>query len=629
MQAFINLKIATKIAALMMLLGLVTLVVVVDGATQIGKVDDSYSKLVGASQPNNRELALARNDLTTMVYDAYRTMAYDGNSTNARDAAEDQRRSYQSAMQHFATFEKREPALADHVATFKSQTMELNRLTSQGVAFGLRNQNEDARLVLQRADRLSDDMQASINQYVRTRIDQTNKASDDLSAGVNATSRNLMLMGFIGLVLGIGLAIFIARRAISGPLGVLEGTMRTLAGGNNDVDVAGVQRKDEVGSMAQAVLVFRDAARDQARAAEAKRIADAEQARVIETVSGHLETLAGGDLTQSITADFPESYVALKTNFNAAIASLRDLIQSVVSSAQTISSGASEIQQASEDLARRTEGSAASLEETAASIAQINDRLSAGAESAQRTVARADQAISTVQSGRRTADESVQAMGRVAESAKGIDSVIEGLDKIAFQTRVLAMNAAVEAGRAGEAGRGFAVVADLVGQLAMRSEEEAKRAREQLTATQTDVVLAVEAVQKVDQALVGISSDVDSVHQLLGEMSADNQAQAVAIQQINTAVGSLDQATQQNAAMVEEASAAARTLNAEVGTLSERARSFRVGDAGMGGGQPRPVAVSQKPKAAVARVETYQSPVKPLPGKAVAALVRDDDWSEF
>ena len=171
-------------------------------------------------------------------------------------------------------------------------------------------------------------------------------------------------------------------------------------------------------------------------------------------------------------------------------------------------------------------------------------------------------------------------MGRVGESAKGIDSVIEGLDKIAFQTRVLAMNAAVEAGRAGEAGRGFAVVADLVSALAMRSEEEAARAREQLTATQSDVEAAVEMVQKVDGALANISDDVAEVHELLAHIAQDNQAQSTAITEISAAIGSMDQATQQNAAMVEETSAAARNLASEVGDLTEQARAFNVGHAG-------------------------------------------------
>src|SRR5690606_31938120 len=201
--------------------------------------------------------------------------------------------------------------------------------------------------------------------------------------------------------------------------------------------------------------------------------------------------------------------------------------------AERLDVGVNEIAQATEDLARRTEGNAANLEQTSAAIAQMDDRLKSGADASRSTVMRADQAISIVSDGRHIAEEAVEAMTRVAASAEGIDNVIEGLDKIAFQTRVLAMNAAVEAGRAGEAGRGFAVVADLVSALAMRAEEEAARARDQLTATQTDIVAAVEMVQKVDGALADISGDVGEVHDLLARIAVDNQAQSTAITEVS------------------------------------------------------------------------------------------------
>ncbi|MBB4841281.1 methyl-accepting chemotaxis protein [Sphingomonas kyeonggiensis] len=361
------------------------------------------------------------------------------------------------------------------------------------------------------------------------------------------------------------------RRAICDPYVNTVVRMEALAAGDLESPVAYTAYKDCVGRMTRAMFTFRDTAREQIRASQ-------EQSEVVAALRASLASLTQGDFTAEIRVEFPSAYAELKTNFNEALASLRTLVGSVLDSAESINTGAAEIAQASEDLARRTEANAASLEQTTAAVAQMDERLRATAEAASRTVRRADGAIQSVAGGRTTAGEAVNAMTRVSESATGIDDVIEGLDKIAFQTRVLAMNAAVEAGRAGEAGRGFAVVADLVSALAMRAEEEAGRAREQLTATRTDVVAAVEMVQKVDAAFTDIFDNVGEVHVLLADIAASNQAQSAAIAEISVAVGSMDQATQQNAAMVEETSAAARNLSVEVGGLSDQAERFNVGD---------------------------------------------------
>jgi methyl-accepting chemotaxis protein len=299
----------------------------------------------------------------------------------------------------------------------------------------------------------------------------------------------------------------------------------------------------------------------------------ASREKAVNTLGDALAALADGDLTQPL-AGMPTSYAGLERSYNETIDKVRAMLRSVSDGTLRINGTISEIAQATDDLARRTQANAASLEETNAAVSQMDSRSRNTAQAAQSTVARADQAIATVDDGRSLADEAVGAMNRVSESAKGIDTVIEGLDKIAFQTRVLAMNAAVEAGRAGEAGRGFAVVADLVSALAMRAEEEAGRARDQLTHTQAEVVTAVDAVMKVDGALANISSDVGEVHALLGSMAQDNRAQAIAISEVSTAIGTMDQGTQQNAAMVEETSAATRTLAQEAQTLAELTSAF-------------------------------------------------------
>nr|WP_330218719.1 methyl-accepting chemotaxis protein [Sphingomonas sp. WG] len=384
----------------------------------------------------------------------------------------------------------------------------------------------------------------------------------------------------------------------------------------HDASIPYTTQLDEIGRMARACEVFRRAAVDQARAEEENA---ADQAQITGALRAAISAISAGDLTRDIRDPFPRDYEAVRQDFNAALSSLRGLIGSVLESAAAINSGSGQIAQASEDLARRTEANAASLEQTAAAIAQIDQRLKVSARAASETVARADGATATVGSGRETTDAAVQSMTRVAESAKGIDSVIEGLDKIAFQTRVLAMNAAVEAGRAGEAGRGFAVVADLVSALAMRAEEEAGCARDQLTATQTEIVTAVDMVQKVDGALAGIAEDVAGVHALLSNLATDNQAQSTAITEISSAVGTMDQSTEQNAAMVEQTSAAARNLSGEVQSLIEQARRFDVGTVWRQ--RSTTMVASSSARAG------YASAVMPL--FAEPALADNADWASF
>ncbi|MET1754394.1 methyl-accepting chemotaxis protein [Novosphingobium sp. RD2P27] len=626
-----NMKIAGKVTALLIMLGVVTLGLAILSYQTISSIDAEYTDLADETLPATTDLVRTNRRAVEMVLAGYRAMNAEGASSEARAAAEFAKASNEAGRGNLDNAVKRDPALASDIAKFRQRFEQVSGTALKAIELALANRDGEAAQVLRAADREVDDLSRAWTEYNKARVDESDRRTDELAATAGSRAFWMLVMSLVGVGGGVAVAIFASNKAIVAPLSRLQETMRHLAAGNNKVAVEGVERGDEVGAMAKTVLVFRDAAVAQERAAADKAKSDAEQKFVVDTVSEKLASVSEGDLTAEIKADFPPSYVDLRTNFNSALTNLRELIGSVIESSHSLRTGSSEIAHASEDLARRTESNAASLEETSAALAQIDGRIKATAEAAGRTVTRADEAISTVSGGRVVADEAVQAMSRVRASAKGIDEVIEGVDKIAFQTRVLAMNAAVEAGRAGDAGRGFAVVADLVSALAMRAEEEAKRARDQLTVTQTDIVTAVEAVQRVDGALAGISEGVGEVHQLLGGMASDNQAQASAISQISVAVNNMDQATQQNAAMVEETSAAARNLNSESEALAGKAGQFRISNSSKSTKAMAKSSASFMPP--VANNQAPPASVKTKPnGSGNGSLVTasaGDDWTSF
>lgn len=572
-----NMKIATKVAALLVMLGALTVGLAILSYRTINSIDDQYTTLADQTLPATTDITRANRRAVELVNIGYNALSH-GTGPEARELAESVDGAVEAGNANLEAALETDPSLAQVIPQFRRHFEQLHATVAQAVRLGLADRSAEGMEALERADAQLAALSEAYSALTRKRVEESDELTDRIAEHADSMAFWVLLISAVGVIGGVFVAILVARVAITAPLAGLQDTMRSLAAGNNHIDVAGTDRADEVGSMAKAVLVFRDAAIAQERAQAEKAKADAEQKFVVETVSQKLSTVSEGDLTAEIKVEFPASYAQLRANFNSALANLRGLIGAVTESAHGLRAGSQEIAQASEDLARRTESNAASLEETSAALTQIDGRIKATAEAAGRTVERADQAISTVSGGRSIADEAVQAMGRVRDSARGIDEVIEGVDKIAFQTRVLAMNAAVEAGRAGDAGRGFAVVADLVSALAMRAEEEAKRARDQLTVTQTDIVTAVEAVQKIDHALTDISDGVGEVHGLLGSMASDNQAQAAAITQISASVLNMDQSTQQNAAMVEETSAAARNLNVEAEGLAEKASQFRIED---------------------------------------------------
>ncbi|WP_010543331.1 methyl-accepting chemotaxis protein [Sphingomonas elodea] len=412
----------------------------------------------------------------------------------------------------------------------------------------------------------------------RTAIDKlvamtTEQQKQVASSGTFEFYLAIAIVAVLGVIVAAQAAHFYLTmyRRVLEPIGTLSSLTDRLARG----EVATIpyqDRSDEMGRIACGLEHYRAAAAAQSEA-DARKLA--EQREVTQVLGNGLLALREGDLTRTIDRRFPEEYEVLRENINEAIASLRARIQLVSESSENIRSTSNEIAHGSEDLAQRTEKSAANLAQATMALEKIEERLRATMIAADNTVKRAGEATTALRDGRGTTARAVQAMDRASGSAKNIDGVIEGLDKIAFQTRVLAMNAAVEAGRAGEAGRGFMVVADLVAALALRAEDQAKQARDMLSETQVDIIQAADAVHDTDTALDTISGDVEAVHDLIAAIDHDNHAQSAAVSQVATAMKAMDLVTQQNAAMVEETSAAIRNLSGEVNALAQRAAAFR------------------------------------------------------
>jgi methyl-accepting chemotaxis protein len=405
----------------------------------------------------------------------------------------------------------------------------------------------------------------------------------------------LIIGGLAAIGIAIGMA-FVLVGAIARPVDAMTRAMRKLAAGDNSVVIPGAGRRDEIGDMAGAVQVFKDAAiekirlEDEAaanrRAAEEERAqrerekaAEAEQDRIaIEALGTALSSMASGDLTYRINVAFAPKAAKLKEDFNAAANKLQDTLRAISGSTSGVRNGSDEIALASDDLSRRTEQQAASLEETAAALDEITATV-------RKTAAGAKDASSLVVEARKGAQVSgevvnraVIAMGEIESSSGQIGQIIGVIDEIAFQTNLLALNAGVEAARAGDAGKGFAVVASEVRALAQRSADAAKEIKSLISTSSEQVKAGVDLVGQTGTALQQIVKQVADIDRLVSEIAASAQEQATGLHQVNAAVNQMDQVVQQNAAMVEESTAATHSLKGEAGELSDLVGRFNVGE---------------------------------------------------
>jgi len=347
-----------------------------------------------------------------------------------------------------------------------------------------------------------------------------------------------------------------------------------------------------LGSLAKAVLldmdlaisVYLEEAEKAKKRAQAEAIAS-EQKLVTESFGQAITDLAAKDLTGEVQGELPEAYLGLRDDLNASIATLRSALQTVGENVTTIDAAANEMSTAALDLSRRTEQQAASVEETAAALEEITATVKA-------TAKRAAEAGDLVSQSRQCAEQSetvvrkaITTMGEIERSSREIGNITEMMDEIAFQTNLLALNAGVEAARAGEAGKGFAVVAQEVRELAQRSAAAAKEIKALITTSELQVRSGVALVGETGTALKSIVDNVQELSHHVLAISDAAREQAAGLQSVTSAVSTIDQGTQQNAAMVEQSSAASAHLASEAERLKVLLSGFRIGNKASEGSQ--------------------------------------------
>ncbi|MCQ0990472.1 globin-coupled sensor protein [Jiella marina] len=312
-----------------------------------------------------------------------------------------------------------------------------------------------------------------------------------------------------------------------------------------------------------------------------KARAEATRAQVMEEIGGGLSRLAEGDLSRGIDAEFPPEFQRLKDDFNRAIEAFGGIAGAARSSAEAVSSGAGEIAVASDDLARRTEQQAASLEETTAALQELSSSVGDASTRASHASSLVKSSMQEAQSVEAVVKNAVAAMDRIEQSSSKIGTITTVIDEIAFQTNLLALNAGVEAARAGEAGKGFAVVAQEVRALAQRSAEAAKEIDSLIQESSREIASGVELVTGTGTAIETIVSRAAEITTSVSEIAETANKQAGAISEISSAIGHMDQSTQQNAAMVEESAAVAASLKDAAAELLQAMVAIRT--AGNGG----------------------------------------------
>ncbi|WP_430257436.1 methyl-accepting chemotaxis protein [Neorhizobium sp. IRS_2294] len=651
-----NASIRTKILSVLIPLCVVGLGATSFVASRYKAADTSYSDFISTDTVAAVEMARANRNLAATGYAAYQTLAYPRGSEGMTAATAFYKESKTNLMVRLEHIRTLVPTRAADLDPLVTRVKAVLTLTDEAVALGENDQDEIAKAALVKVDQQVLPLAKDLAAFLERLSADVNTKSNAITDETNSTIFNALLVLAVVFSAGIVGALLVSAKGITKPIANLRERMASLARGETEAPIEGQDRRDELGAMAAAVAVFRDNALERIRlereadanrslsdrerierdAQKAKDAADTQFA--VDQLAGGLAKLAQGDVAYRLDTPFVAHLDALRNNFNDSVANLQETLQAVGNNARGIDGGANEIRAAADDLSKRTEQQAASVEETAAALEQITTTVKDSSKRAEEVGNLVTKARAGAERSGAVVRDAVTAMQGIEKSSGEISSIIGVIDEIAFQTNLLALNAGVEAARAGEAGKGFAVVAQEVRELAQRSAKAAKEIKELITASSEHVRSGVHLVGETGKALEVIVAEVQEINRHVNAIVDSAREQAVGLQEINTAVNTMDQGTQQNAAMVEESTAASHSLAKEAASLNDLLSRFNLGQSenrsvsnGRRGHAPSaPMAVSpasrQTPSPARALGNRIASA---FGGGSSSAAAQAQSWEEF
>ncbi|MDQ0454816.1 methyl-accepting chemotaxis protein [Rhizobium paknamense] len=538
---------------------------------------------------------------------------------------------------------------ADSASLFREISVELKRLVETRAPEADYDRIDN---VIDSAGTRLGDLLGNLSNAATLLVEQrVNEATDASSRSISYQ----LTIGLLAFLTVLALQFVHARSILNGLRGVRT-SLRSIIDGDYETPINALERRDEIGDIARSAEIFRDSVKEKRKleqeaeanlrlheneVRERESATRAERDRMqaaVEALADGLNRLADGDLQVVIDKPFPQDMERLKSDFNQVTTRLKNVMSEISANSHSILANSVEMRVAADDLARRTEQQAASLEETSAALNQVTQTVRTSAERAEHASQMVEKAKDYAEESATVVGEAMSAMERIQSATGEIGKIINAIDEIAFQTNLLALNAGVEAARAGDAGKGFAVVAQEVRALAGRAADAARDIKTLVGKSNDEVLTGVDLVKAAGDALHRIGEDVLRINDHVKSIVTSAREQSVGLNEINSAVGQMDQVTQQNAAMVEETNAASHALAGDAENLGRLVGQFKTGS----GAKP----ATAKPQPASAASAPKPSPAKQLMNKvagafskgtatparaatAAATAASTDHWEEF